>query len=72
MDTTTQDTHPTRNDGLKEVESSTDGIQAFTDRSRIAEGIGVSAVMYRDEKESKILHKYLGIEEHTVFEVESV
>lgn len=67
---TTQGTHPIRNDGLKEVESSTDGIQAFTDGSRIDGGIGVSAVMYRNGKESKILHKYLGIEEHTVFEAD--
>ena len=57
---------------LKEMKTITDDITLFTGGSRI-DGVGASAVMYRNGQERQTLHKHLRKEEeHTVFEAEVV
>ena len=58
---------------IEKLDNLLDEVQIFTDRSRIDGGVGAAAMLYKEGKEIKSLHKHLGPEEHhMVFEAELV
>ena len=62
-----------KGDAIKEQRQLKEDIQIFTDGSGFNGGIGASAVLFRNGKESRSLRYYLGPEdEHTVYEAEVV